>query len=127
MGVIRLYSLNLKQTFAGMFHLIISVLCAYTHVIPLCRPDDLALMIWLYKLTREYARRMPCYRGEHVPGHPVFSETSAAQCRSDASPVDTDASDIEYTEEDNNAIEIYMRNYSKNCFHQMSVLLQCAN
>lgn len=80
-------------------------------------PDDLALMKWGYKRAREYARRMPCYRGEYTPWHPQFSETSAALCHDDARPVPIDAPDIVYSEEDDKAIEICTRKHSTYTFH----------
>lgn len=67
------------------------------------------LLNWGYKRSREHARRMPSYRGEYVPGHPQFAETSAALCKGEVQPVPIDAPDIAYTEEDEKAIELFTR------------------
>ncbi|KAI0790978.1 GMC oxidoreductase-domain-containing protein [Abortiporus biennis] len=72
--------------------------------------DDLALLVWTYKRSREYARRMACYRGEYTPDHPVFPKGSPASCVGDAQgPVSIDAPDIAYSTEDDAAIENYIR------------------
>ena len=73
------------------------------------RADDLALLKWGYKRNREFARRMTCYRGEYVPNHPQFATTSLALCQSEIKPVAIDAPDIQYTEDDEKAIETYIR------------------
>ena len=76
------------------------------------RPDDLALLKWGYKRSRELARRMACYRGEYAPGHPTFSDKSDARCTGDgASPIEIDAPDIQYDEEDEKVLEDYVRKY----------------
>lgn len=43
-------------------------------------------MRWGYKKARELVRRMGFYRGEFVPGHPVFPTDSAAVCQDVAGP-----------------------------------------
>ncbi|KAJ7722633.1 GMC oxidoreductase-domain-containing protein [Mycena metata] len=54
---------------------------------PLCFPidyrseEDIVLLRWAYKWSRELARRMDCYRGEHAAGHPAFGADSQALCR----------------------------------------------
>ncbi|EGO00550.1 hypothetical protein SERLA73DRAFT_104857 [Serpula lacrymans var. lacrymans S7.3] len=72
-------------------------------------PYDLAVLRLAYKKGREIARRIPLYRGEYQPKHPVFPEGSAAACREVKGPVPIDAPDITYTTEDNEAIETYHR------------------
>lgn len=56
---------------------------------------------------------MACYRGEYTPAHPAFSKNSAAVCKGgddhDVRPVDIGAPDIQYTAEDEEAIEEYTR------------------
>ena len=74
------------------------------------------MLKWGYKRAREYARRMACYRGEYVPNHPQFAETSTALCKAEITPVASDAADIEYTEEDEKAIEAYTRKFGKDAF-----------
>ncbi len=54
---------------------------------------------------------MACYRGEYVPNHPQFSESSSALCKGEIRPADIGAPDIEYTEEDEKAIEAYTRKF----------------
>jgi alcohol oxidase len=74
------------------------------------KKDDLELLNYIYKRSREYARRMACYRGEYVPSHPEFTSSSKALCKGEnQQPVAADAPDIEYTEEDEKAIETYTR------------------
>jgi alcohol oxidase len=73
------------------------------------RKDDLELLNYGYKRSREYARRMTCYRGEYVPNHPQFAQSSKALCKGENRPVAVDAPDIEYTEEDEKVIETYTR------------------
>ncbi|TCD71566.1 hypothetical protein EIP91_007313 [Steccherinum ochraceum] len=75
----------------------------------LTKPEDLALLVWGYKRSRELARRMPCYRGEYAPSHPKFPEDSEAACKASALPVAPDAPDIRWTAEDDKAIEEYTR------------------
>jgi len=82
------------------------------------RADDLALLKWGYKRTREFARRMACYRGEYAPSHPEFSEESAAFCK-DMLPVDVTAPDIQYSEEDEIAIENYTRKSVATAWHSL--------
>lgn len=72
-------------------------------------PEDLAVLKFGYKLTREFARRMPCYEGEYIPYHPTFPSGSAASYKSDARLVAADAPKIPYTEEDEKALETFLR------------------
>ncbi|KAF8840047.1 alcohol oxidase [Paxillus ammoniavirescens] len=69
--------------------------------------SDLAILRLAYKRMREWIRRMPHYRGEFQPRHPVFPEGSAAECKENDGPVNMDAPDIVYTAEDDKAIEDY--------------------
>ena len=73
------------------------------------REGDVALLRWVYKHAREFARRMPCYRGEVAGVHPLFPADSPAAPRSASGPVPIDAPDIAYTAEDDKAIEEYIR------------------
>jgi alcohol oxidase len=70
-----------------------------------------AVMRWAYKHCRELARRMRSYRGEYVVGHPNFPEGSEAICRESAQPVDASAAKINYTSEDDKAIDDYIRTF----------------
>ncbi|CCM05912.1 uncharacterized protein FIBRA_08150 [Fibroporia radiculosa] len=85
----------------------------------LTSPDDVAILRWGYKFSREIARRMPLYRGEFVAGHPQFSEGSQAVCHSDESPIAISAPNIKYTEDDDRAINEHIRKTSTNIWHSM--------
>lgn len=72
----------------------------------------MAILRWAYKMARERCRRLSIYRGEHIPGHPVFPEGSAATCSDQVSgPVDVSAPDIVYTAEDDQAIDEYIKEH----------------
>jgi len=70
---------------------------------------DVVILRWAYKRAREIARRAKYFRGELALGHPKYPEGSAAAIGRDTSPVPIDAPNIQYTEEDNNAIDEYHR------------------
>ena len=73
----------------------------------------MAVMRFGYKLALEFARRMPCYDGEFVPGHPEFPEGSEATVHASAKPVQVDAPRIRYTTEDDKALEAGIRKLGK--------------
>ncbi|KAF7344913.1 Alcohol oxidase [Mycena venus] len=73
------------------------------------RDEDLLVMRWAYKWSRELARRMDCYRGETIVGHPQFPGGSEAKCGAAAGPVELSAPEIQYTESDNEAIDAFHR------------------
>ncbi len=76
-----------------------------------------------YKLSREFARRLPCYEGEYTPSHPVFDEASEALCKQDVKPVPVDAPRIKYTPDDDVALEDYLRKFGQFfCFAFYSLL-----
>lgn len=77
------------------------------------RRADKELFIWGYKKTREYARRMKCYRGEYAPYHPSFPEGSDATCKEDTMPIPVDAPDIAYSKDDDDAIWKYLQAHCK--------------
>jgi alcohol oxidase len=56
------------------------------------------VMRWAYKWSRELARRMDCYRGEHIGGHPQFSEGSHAKCGPAEGPVGVSVPEIQYVQ-----------------------------
>ena len=63
-----------------------------------------------YKFTREIARRMPHFRGEPAPLHPAFAPGGPASLVEHAEgPVPMDAPRITYSDEDERAIETYVR------------------
>jgi alcohol oxidase len=76
-------------------------------------PEDMAVMKFGYKLSREFARRMPCYEGEFVAAHPEFPEGSEAVVHASAKPVPVNAPRINYTAEDDKAIEAHIRKWGR--------------
>ncbi|EKM51208.1 uncharacterized protein PHACADRAFT_213078 [Phanerochaete carnosa HHB-10118-sp] len=85
-----------------------------------CRaPEDMALLKYGYKLTREYARRMPCYEGEYTPHHPLFPSGSATLCAQNVAPVSVDAPRLVYTKEDDKALEAHLRKFVVTAWHFM--------
>ncbi|KAH7923954.1 alcohol oxidase [Leucogyrophana mollusca] len=81
--------------------------------------SDLAILRLAYKRMREWIRRMPDYRGEYQPLHPVFPEGSAAACKETDGPAAIDAPDIVYTSEDDKAIEIFHRQIITSARHSL--------
>ncbi|KAG6849149.1 hypothetical protein H0H93_010938 [Arthromyces matolae] len=70
---------------------------------------DIGILRWGYKKGREFARRMGVYRGEYVPGHPTFPDGSKATPQTYAKPVPVLTPDIDYSVEDDRAIDEYHR------------------
>jgi len=85
----------------------------------LSKPSDLALLVWFYKKARELARRLPSYRGEVAMFHPKFPAGSAAASKERDIPASTDAPDIVYTDEDNEAISKFVRGTASTTFHSV--------
>jgi alcohol oxidase len=82
-----------------------------THVKPtLRRMADVKPLVWGYKFSREIARRMPHFRGEPAPLHPAFAPGGPASLVAHAEgPVALDAPRITYSDEDERAVETYVR------------------
>ncbi|ETW83635.1 GMC oxidoreductase 6 [Heterobasidion irregulare TC 32-1] len=85
---------------------------------------DVRPLMWAYKFSRELARRMPLFRGEYAPLHPKFPEGSAAQvCVKrdgiEAGPVPINAPDLVYGEEDDQAIEKFIRESVTTAWHAL--------
>jgi len=79
---------------------------------------DLKKQIWAYKKSREIMRRTNMYRGEVALGHPKFPEGSKAACvELDAGL--SDVKDIEYTAEDDKAIEQWLRENIETTWHSL--------
>ncbi|KAL5639820.1 hypothetical protein ACGC1H_006407 [Rhizoctonia solani] len=72
---------------------------------------DVDVHVWGYKKSRELARRMPSYRGELSLMHPKFPEASAAACVRLEGPLPSSTRDIVYTQDDDQAIEEYVRQH----------------
>ena len=79
---------------------------------------DLTKLVWAYKKQREIVRRMNVYRGEVAAAHPAFSEESKAACGPRDFPLEPD-SDIEYTAEDDAAIEDWIRTRVDTTWHSL--------
>ncbi|KAH9852914.1 alcohol oxidase-like protein [Lenzites betulinus] len=82
-------------------------------------PEELALHVWGYKRSREFARRMSSYRGE-VANHPEFAPGSKAAISAQNVPVPIDSPDIEYSTEDDKAVEAYIRRAVATTWHSMA-------
>ncbi|CAE6483984.1 unnamed protein product [Rhizoctonia solani] len=87
---------------------------------------DVRAHVWGYKKSREFARRMPSYRGEFAPFHPRFSEESAAACVRLDAPLPPDSRDIAYTPEDNRVIEEYVRQHVGTGLHPIGTVRMAA-
>jgi len=77
------------------------------------RAGDIACLTMIYKKAREYARRMPAYRGEAAFCQPIFAADSSAACKETGGPVPISAPNIVYSFEDDKAIEEFHKNSGK--------------
>ncbi|KAJ7828168.1 GMC oxidoreductase-domain-containing protein [Mycena leptocephala] len=74
------------------------------------KKEDLLVVRWAYKWSRELARRMESFRGEYAPAHPAFPKGSRAACITKASgPLDLSAPETEYSPADDEVIDAYHR------------------
>lgn len=81
---------------------------------------DVKKHIWAYKLQREIMRRMSIFRGELAATHPKFSsESKAAIIEKADGPVPMDAARLEYTSEDDKAIEENARKILSTTWHSL--------
>lgn len=80
---------------------------------------DLKKQVWAYKKQREIMRRTAMFRGELGPGHPAFPEGSAAACRAVDGPL-KDVKDIQYSAEDDKAIEQWIRENVNTTWHSIA-------
>jgi alcohol oxidase len=83
----------------------------------LSHPSDLKKQVWAYKMSREIARRLPYYRGELELGHPKFAPGSKAALSS-GEPTG-EIKDIEYSAEDDAAIEEWIRGNLNTTWHSL--------
>ncbi|RYP89172.1 hypothetical protein DL770_004544 [Monosporascus sp. CRB-9-2] len=79
---------------------------------------DIKKQIWAYKKQREIMRRTAMYRGEVAAEHPRFAAHSPAAC------IETDTAlenvrDIEYSAEDDAAIEQWLRENINTTWHSL--------
>jgi alcohol oxidase len=82
-------------------------------------PSDVKVQVWAYKFSREIARRLPYFTGELGMGHPAFPEGSAAAIGTVTQPCDASAGDIEYSAEDDAAIEKWIRGNINTTWHSL--------
>ena len=80
-------------------------------------PSDIKKQLWGYKMSREIARRLPYVKGELELGHPKFKEGSAAALAS--GPLSGTVTDIEYSKEDDAAIEDWIRGNLNTTWHSL--------
>lgn len=81
---------------------------------------DVKKHIWAYKLQREMWRRMSIFRGELASSHPRFpSGSGAAVIEKSDGPVAEGEKRIEYTSEDDEAIEQKVREIVTTTWHSL--------
>ena len=84
---------------------------------------DIKMHIWAYKKQREIMRRTKMYRGELVIGHPKFPEGSKVSCHmlplNEEYFPDNVTADLEYTPEDDKAIEDWLRDNIETTWHSL--------
>ena len=78
---------------------------------------DIKRCVWAYRAQREIARRMSVYRGELAMTHPAFATDSKAACVELQGPPAASIQNIEYTAEDDSAIEEWLRNNIATTWH----------
>ncbi|KAE9975416.1 hypothetical protein EG328_003204 [Venturia inaequalis] len=81
---------------------------------------DLKKHVWAYKISREMFRRMAIYRGELASMHPRFPDGSkaAVQERADG-PIPVDSPRIQYSADDDKAIEKAVREVVGTTWHSL--------
>ncbi|KAH8988749.1 alcohol oxidase-like protein [Lactarius hatsudake] len=81
---------------------------------------DVQPLTWGYKFAREIARRMPHFRGEPPVLHPAFAPSGPAAVVAHAEgPVSFDAPRIVYSEEDERALEAFVRAIVATTWHSL--------
>ncbi|KAI8722726.1 GMC-OxRdtase-N domain-containing protein [Fusarium sp. LHS14.1] len=79
---------------------------------------DLKKQLWAYKRSREIMRRTELYRGEIRAGHPNFPPGSKAACV-DLNGRLENVKDVEYSAEDDKAIEQFIRERVETTWHSI--------
>jgi hypothetical protein len=74
----------------------------------------------LLMVCREIFRRIQSYRGEYAPLHPRFPTGSSAGCVRLEKAHPQGIEDLVYTEEDNAALEDWVRERSDTTWHSVS-------
>ncbi|KAH8926588.1 GMC oxidoreductase [Atractiella rhizophila] len=90
---------------------------------------DMAPLVWGYKKAREIVRRMTCLQGELADAHPKFAPYSSARVKDlnnewmvseEWDPIKEPENEVvTYSEEDNKAIEEWIRNTVATTYHSM--------
>ncbi|KAF5000493.1 hypothetical protein FGRMN_1660 [Fusarium graminum] len=80
---------------------------------------DLKKQMWAYKKSREIMRRTKMYRGEVEAGHPTWPEGSKVASTEITGPL-SDVKDLEYSAEDDKAIEEWVRQTVMTTWHSIS-------
>lgn len=80
---------------------------------------DIKKCRWAYKTQREIARRRSVYRGEVVNGHPTFPAGSKAVAMERTEPLGANVQNIEYTPEDDAAIDNWLRENVTTTWHSL--------
>lgn len=82
---------------------------------------DVKKHIWAYKVSREMWRRMPIFRGELAATHPRFPEGSKAAVieKADGPVMTDDNARIEYSAEDDKAIDQRVREVLSTTWHSL--------
>ncbi|KAF9036277.1 alcohol oxidase-like protein [Panaeolus papilionaceus] len=128
----RSIPIDLEEKFYGIwFFLTYPASTGYTHIVTkdatstqkdfhpgfLDHEADVATARWIYKKSREHARRMNSYRGEDASCHPTFGAGSSATVLSYDTPRACDVPEIHYTMEDDKCIDEYMRKSVQTSWH----------
>ncbi|KAF9036278.1 alcohol oxidase-like protein [Panaeolus papilionaceus] len=128
----RAAPINLEEKFYGVsFFLAYPASTGYTHIVTkdatstqkdfhpgfLDHEADVVSARWIYKKSREYARRMNSYRGEDASCHPTFGAGSSATVLLYDTPRACDEPEISYTAEDDKCIDEYMRKAVQTTWH----------
>ncbi|KAM6513496.1 hypothetical protein FALCPG4_015908 [Fusarium falciforme] len=79
---------------------------------------DLKKQLWAYKKQRAIMRRTAMYRGEVAAGHPRFPAGSAVACVDLDEPL-RDVQDLQYSAEDDKAIEQWIRENVGTTWHSI--------
>ncbi|KAB5551150.1 alcohol oxidase-like protein [Coniochaeta sp. 2T2.1] len=90
---------------------------------------DVPPLVWAYKTNREITRRTSFYRGELAATHPSFPAGSAAAARDYDGPLlknsrsRREVENIEYTPEDDEAIEEFLRRTVGTTWHSLGTCM----
>jgi alcohol oxidase len=84
----------------------------------LSHPSDLKKQLWAYKMSREIARRLPYCSGELELGHPKFKADSTAALTT-YNHDNGEIRNIEYSKEDDEAIEDWIRGNLNTTWHSL--------